>query len=128
MDIINEFIATEKVVVATHRLVEKAIITRRPEFDYSDELKHAFTFDLETYMIGILDEKVREYIKAPATWWDHFKAYPPEWIPDWCFRWCQPPEYAEHVLEVQAYKAVCPHIAGDDEQCRGFFVRELRRG
>jgi hypothetical protein len=123
MEMVEEFIATQKVPIATHRLVDKATIERRHDgYDPMDELRHAFQYDLETYMIGIRDHKIEEVVFWPKDWWQMLKEqYAPKWF---LKRW--PVEYDDHTLSVQAYKAVCPHLAGDDDECRGFLVREYR--
>jgi hypothetical protein len=62
---------------------------------------------LETYMVGIVVEKISIHEKYPADWW---QAVRERWFPRW---WLarHPVRYRHIDIEKKKYGPVCPHIS-----------------
>lgn len=80
-----------------------------------------FIIQMETYLMGLVDERIEIHREWPRTWWDALKD---RWFPEWAKRrW--PVAYDGIHVSKKTYKKVCPHIRAphrEDRMCFNFFT------
>lgn len=81
---------------------------RRATIETYESHLRELIYQLDTYMLGLPDERIVVNERWPADWWQAVKE---RWLPWWLLQFW-PVKYRELKIDEQKYKAVCPHLDG----------------
>lgn len=118
----------ERIYVHAARGIDRPVIAalREPRLviKQHERICGELMIELESYIHGMVRERLIIHRKWPKTWWDAFKE---RWFPGWAkSRW--PVEYERIDVDERLYAAVCPHLQDDPQKVHlEWMAAELER-
>ncbi len=110
---VQRLVAERLYITASQCVPQHELLIRRAGItEIIDQSMRELVYQLDTYVHGMVKERIVVHRKWPKTWWDAFKA---RWFPHWAKRrW--PVEWERVDIDERIFLAICPHIQDDPQR------------